>query len=129
MKMLLGLLFVLLAGNFTTPTPSALAQTTGPATSVTAPVGGACLKGGSREQIVWLVGPNSNHAYISYHGGDSNNPAYPTQTNISGGHPAGGTSLNWTTPAITASNIKIYAEAHTTSHTRIGAGAFEPGFI
>ena len=98
MKMLFGLLFVLLASNFTAPTPSALAQTAGPATSVTAPIAGACYKGGGQTHVTWLIGPNSNHTYISYHGGDSNSPIHPTQTNISGGHPVNGLSLSWTTP-------------------------------
>ena len=100
--MLFGLLFVLLASNFTAPTPSALAQTAGPATSVTAPIAGACYKGGGQTHVTWLIGPNSNHTYISYHGGDSNSPIHPTQTNISGGHPVNGLSLA-DNAAITAS--------------------------
>ena len=128
MKMLFGLLFVLLASNFTAPTPSALAQTAGPATSVTAPIAGACYKGGGQTQVTWLIGPNSNHTYISYHGGDSNSPIHPTQTNISGGHPVNGLSLSWTTPLITASDLKIYAEGHTVNHSRVGSGAFSGTF-
>src|SRR3989344_3891624 len=125
MKILFGLLFVLLAGNLSAPTPSASAQTTGPATiNVTAPAGGACYKGGISAPITWTMDQQTaHHAYVSYHGGDSNNPVFSTQTNLTGGHPTNGLSLNWTTPLITASDIKIYAEAHNANHGRIGSGA------
>ena len=124
MQILLGLLLALLAGSFSVPTPSVLAQTAPATINVTAPVGSACYKGGGQLPIAWTMDSNVNHAYISYFGGNSNNPVYPTNTNISGGHPTNGPSLNWTTPAITASDIKIYAEAHTANHSRIGSGTF-----